>query len=308
MAINWAEGAFTNSAEKPVAAKALSSTLGKGGVDAFTLYEREGIYGEGIVYRVPSKAWNLVYETYIYNKKNLRKGSNMLNITDQAKFVGVTGKFVPSADKKSVLAENVAISTGLTIADGGYVTLTSVGDNGETSKKVEFDYSKSFSLDSLVTVSGMSVNKGEMTSITIPAASLFDKYRNPNAEFKSNSNFVDPIGTDDKVIAGTYTLTADIVDVTDYTPVEVANLESKTVTVTVLDEKDVKIFANLPCNVVITGLLYNDTEKLYGVYYPQTGQPISLQTKLLSWMQKKGQPRDITTTMLTPTRTENILS
>ena len=118
----------------------------------------------------------------------------------------------------------------------------------------------------------MSVNKGEMTSITIPAASLFDKYRNPNAEFKSNSNFVDPIGTDDKVIAGTYTLTADIVDVTDYTPVEVANLESKTVTVTVLDEKDVKIFANLPCNVVITGLLYNDTEKLYGVYYPQTGQ------------------------------------
>ena len=259
IALNWEAKAFTNAS--PTNTKdieALKSVVGSETLDPLTLFEREGKYGSGVVYRVPVKPWSFAYPTVentVKGKKGLRSIANdTIDVTvDPVKFVSRT-----KIDRTN---NDLACS------------ITAISEDGGSTLKNRYPLSLGALAeeDTAVVLSIKDLpRRGVLSTITIPEGAYYDVYGNPNAEFVSNKNFVQSYGLKLTAIVGTYNVSAETED-NEYNQEAYSTLFPNATTVTIEALPKEENYGGLPCNIVIKGLMYPDSE-LKAVFYEEIAQ------------------------------------
>ena len=259
IALNWEAKAFTNAS--PTNTKdieALKSVVGSETLDPLTLFEREGKYGEGVVYRVPVKPWSFAYpsvENTVKGKKGLRSTANDT--------IDVTAGPVRFVSRTKIDRTNSDLACLITaISEEGGSTLKSTYPLS-LGTLVEEDTAVVLSIKELP-------RRGVLSTITIPEGAYYDVYGNPNAEFVSNKNFVWSYGLELKAIEGTYNVSADTED-NEYNQEAYSVLFPNATTVTITPLPKEENYGGLPCNIVIKGLMYPGSE-LKAVFYEEIAQ------------------------------------
>lgn len=255
IALNWEAKAFTNAS--PTNTKDIEALKSVVGSDPLTLFEREGKYGNGVVYRVPVKPWSFAYpsvENTVKGKKGLRSIANdTIDVTEPVKFVSRTKIYHTNGDPACFIT---AISE-----DGGSTLINtyplSLGALAEKDTAVVLNIKKL-------------PMRGVLSTITIPEGAYYDVYGNPNAEFVSNKNFVWSYGLKLTAIEGTYNVSADTED-NEYNQEAYSVLFPNATTVTIKALPKEENYGGLPCNIVIKGLMYPDSE-LKAVFYEEIAQ------------------------------------
>ena len=259
IALNWEAKAFTNAS--PTNTKdieALKSVAGSETLDPLTLFEREGKYGEGVVYRVPVKPWSFAYpsvENTVKGKKGLRSTANdTIDVAvAPAKFVSRTKIIKPSDDPSCLITA---------IAQAGRDTYSKTCLPADALLGEE---------DTALVFNDLEAPMSEVLfNITIPEGAYYDVYGNPNAEFVSNKNFVYSSGLTLDAIAGTYNLNADTED-SEFNHGQYIALFPDATTVTIETLTKEENYGGLPCNIVIKGLMYPGSE-LKAVFYEEIAQ------------------------------------
>lgn len=260
IALNWEAKAFTNAS--PTNTKdieALKSVVGSETLDPLTLFEREGKYGSGVVYRVPVKPWSFAYpsvENTVKGKKGLRSIANdTIDVTvDPVKFVSRTKISYWSGDPTC--------------------TITFAGEkNGSLYKsqsEISYATNSIIEKDTAVLLNVSVPVSRTLFNITIPEGAYYDVYGNPNAEFVSNKNFVQSSGWKLAEITGTYNVNANTEDSEFNQELYIALFpDATTVTIEALPKEE--NYGGLPCNIVIKGLMYPGSE-LKAVFYEEIAQ------------------------------------
>lgn len=259
IALNWEAKAFTNAS--PTNTKdieALKSVVGSETLDPLTLFEREGKYGSGVVYRVPVKPWSFAYPTVentVKGKKGLRSTANdTIDVAAApAKFVSRTKISYPSDDPSCLITA---------IAQAGRDT------DSETCLPADALFEEE---DTALVLNNLDAPiSGGLFNITIPEGAYYDVYGNPNAEFVSNKNFVYSYGLQLTAIRGTYNVSADTED-NEYNKEAYSTLFPNATTVTIEPLPKEENYGGLPCNIVIKGLMYPGSE-LKAVFYEEIAQ------------------------------------
>lgn len=257
IALNWEAKAFTNAS--PTNTKdieALKSVVGSETLDPLTLFEREGKYGSGVVYRVPVKPWSFAYpsvENTVKGKKGLRSTANdTIDVTvDPVKFVSRT-----KIDRKN---------------NDPACSITAISEDGGSTLKNRYPLGALAEEDTAVVLSIKDLpRRGVLSTITIPEGAYYDVYGNPNAEFVSNKNFVQSYGLELKAIFGTYNVSA-VTEDNEYNQEAYSTLFPNATTVTIDALPKEENYGELPCNIVIKGLMYPDFE-LKAVFYEEIAQ------------------------------------
>lgn len=259
IALNWEAKAFTNAS--PTNTKdieALKSVVGSETLDPLTLFEREGKYGSGVVYRAPVKPWSFAYpsvENTVKGKKGLRSIANdTIDVAvAPAKFVSRTKIIKPSDDPSCLITA---------IAQAGRDTYSKTCLPAKALFVEE---------DTALVLNNLAAPVAEVLfNITIPEGAYYDVYGNPNAEFVSNKNFVYSSGLTLDAIAGTYNVNADTED-SEFNHGQYIALFPDATTVTIETLTKEENYGGLPCNIVIKGLMYPGSE-LKAVFYEEIAQ------------------------------------
>lgn len=259
IALNWEAKAFTNAS--PTNTKdieALKSVVGSETLDPLTLFEREGKYGSGVVYRVPVKPWSFAYpsvENTVKGKKGLRSTANdTIDVAvDEVKFVSRT-KIDRTNNDLACLITAISEEGGSTLKSTYPLSLGTL---------VEEDTAVVLNIKTLP-------DQGVLSTITIPEGAYYDVYGNPNAEFVSNKNFVWSYGLKLTAIEGTYNVSADTED-NEYNQEAYSTLFPNATTVTIKALPKEESYGGLPCNIVIKDLMYPGSE-LKAVFYEEIAQ------------------------------------
>lgn len=259
IALNWEAKAFTNAS--PTNTKdieALKSVVGSETLDPLTLFEREGKYGSGVVYRVPVKPWSFAYpsvENTVKGKKGLRSIANdTIDVTaGPVKFVSRTKIDRTNSDPACFITA-ISEESGSTLKSRYPLSIGALAEE---------DTAVVLNINTLP-------DRGVLSTITIPEGAYYDVYGNPNAEFVSNKNFVWSYGLELKAIFGTYNVSADTED-NEYNQEDYSTLFPNATTVTIEALPKEENYGGLPCNIVIKGLMYPDFE-LKAVFYEEIAQ------------------------------------
>lgn len=256
IALNWEAKAFTNAS--PTNTKDIEALKSVVGSDPLTLFEREGKYGSGVVYRVPVKPWSFAYpsvENTVKGKKGLRSTAN-----DTIDVTAGPVKFVSRTKIDRTNSDPACFITAISEESGSTLKsryLLSIGALAEE--------------DTAVVLSIKDLpRRGVLSTITIPEGAYYDVYGNPNAEFVSNKNFVQSYGLELTAIVGTYNVSA-VTEDNEYNQEAYSTLFPNATTVTIKTLPKEENYGGLPCNIVIKGLMYPDFE-LKAVFYEEIAQ------------------------------------
>lgn len=256
IALNWEAKAFTNAS--PTNTKDIEALKSVVGSDPLTLFEREGKYGNGVVYRVPVKPWSFAYpsvENTVKGKKGLRSIAN-----DTIDVAVAPAKFVSRTKISSQSDDPSCLITA--IAQAGRDTYSETCLPAKALLEEE---------DTALVLNNLDAPmSGVLFNITIPEGAYYDVYGNPNAEFVSNKNFVYSYGLTLDAIAGTYNVNANTED-NEFNQVQYSTLFPNATTVTIDALPKEENYGGLPCNIVIKGLMYPDSE-LKAVFYEEIAQ------------------------------------
>lgn len=194
--ITWEEGAFVNSAK--IKAKAYGVCTYNG----LSYYANYGKYGDGILYRKATAAWNL---NYPMRKVQEGSGENM-----KESWVSTAEDTIGVVNTATEGFKFIADSTISYLYANQYTVTYYKQDNSKLSYKLS--NAMNFVVDDttvVVTVDQSQVPaKGTWMSISVPEGIFEDQWGNPNAEFTSNDNFIISYGYEMKDIYGSYTGTA----------------------------------------------------------------------------------------------------
>ena len=190
--ITWEEGAFVNSAK--IKAKAYGVCTYNG----LSYYANYGKYGDGILYRKATAAWNL---NYPMRKVQEGSGENM-----KESWVSTAEDTIGVVNTATEGFKFIADSTISYLYANQYTVTYYKQDNSELSYKLS--NAMNFLVDDttvVVTVDQSQVPaKGTWMSISVPEGIFEDKWGNPNAEFTSNDNFIYSFGWEMTDLYGSY--------------------------------------------------------------------------------------------------------
>lgn len=279
IALNWEAKAFTNAS--PTNTKdieALKSVVGSGTIDPLTLFEREGKYGEGVVYRAPVKPWSLRYPT---------KGDVINNVKLTRSWANDT---LDIRSELILFTDDTKIETVNTKNLFEYHWISPEAGEERSAQTTLDSYSYIITADTLVNLSPMSAYmpneaNAKMVSIFITEGSFTDIYGNPNAEFESNFNYVRPSDlTIDDIVASDYSVLGQVID-TIYNHQNLHDIfNSASISIEKIKEEN---FGGLKCNILIKNLFYEGSE-LKAVFHEEISTIQIPANQVLKLSAKKG--------------------